>query len=275
MLTRIRNAALARHDRVEMPHSQLKEHVAACSSPRATSTTCASARATSARRSPSSALRARPPVGDRRHPSRVHPGPPRLRPPRPHRQRVCSGMGISILSTSRGVMTDREAQQAARRRRAALRGLVSAMTTHAQTNTTAEGFSSRASASGRSPCRRASARRSRTAPSRSRARRGRSRACFRRASPRRSRRAACSSRRRSRAATARASRASPGRSSAAWSRAWPRATRSTLQLVGTGYRAELKGQVLQPRPRLLAPHRLPAARRASSARSRATRREQS
>ncbi len=28
MLTRIRNAALARHDRVEMPHSKLKEHVA-------------------------------------------------------------------------------------------------------------------------------------------------------------------------------------------------------------------------------------------------------
>ena len=28
MLTRIRNAALARHDRVEMPHSYLKEHLA-------------------------------------------------------------------------------------------------------------------------------------------------------------------------------------------------------------------------------------------------------
>ena len=29
MLTRIRNAALAHHDRTEMPHSQLKEHLAA------------------------------------------------------------------------------------------------------------------------------------------------------------------------------------------------------------------------------------------------------
>jgi small subunit ribosomal protein S8 len=28
MLARIRNAALARHDRAEMPHSRLKEHVA-------------------------------------------------------------------------------------------------------------------------------------------------------------------------------------------------------------------------------------------------------
>jgi small subunit ribosomal protein S8 len=28
MLTRIRNGAMARHDRVEMPHSNLKEHVA-------------------------------------------------------------------------------------------------------------------------------------------------------------------------------------------------------------------------------------------------------
>ena len=28
MLTRIRNGALAHHDRVEMPHSRLKEHVA-------------------------------------------------------------------------------------------------------------------------------------------------------------------------------------------------------------------------------------------------------
>ncbi|MCL2450544.1 MAG: 30S ribosomal protein S8, partial [Polyangiaceae bacterium] len=28
MLTRIRNGAMARHDRVELPHSKLKEHVA-------------------------------------------------------------------------------------------------------------------------------------------------------------------------------------------------------------------------------------------------------
>src|SRR5580658_1785626 len=28
MLTRIRNASLARHDRADMPHSRLKEHVA-------------------------------------------------------------------------------------------------------------------------------------------------------------------------------------------------------------------------------------------------------
>ena len=47
-------------------------------------------------------------------------------------------------------------------------------------------------------------------------------------------------------------------------RASPRATRRRSQLVGTGYRAELKGQIAEPRARLLAPDRLPAARRAST-----------
>ena len=49
----------------------------------------------------------------------------------------------------------------------------------------------------------------------------------------------------------------------------------TLELVGTGYRAELKGTDAEPRARLLAPGRLPAARRASRRRSRPTRRARS
>ena len=113
MLTRIRNGALARHDRVEMPHSRLKEHVAAV-------------------------LKSEGYVDDVRVSEGDLPGPKTLtvvlrygrdrqsaidglrRVSTPGRRvyvrhdriaRVCSGMGISILSTSRGVMTDREARR--------------------------------------------------------------------------------------------------------------------------------------------------------------------
>ena len=51
----------------------------------------------------------------------------------------------------------------------------------------------------------------------------------------------CSSRRPSRAATARAFKGSRGRSSPAWSSGVAEGYTKTLQLVGTGYRAELKG----------------------------------
>jgi small subunit ribosomal protein S8 len=111
MLTRIRNATMARHDRVELPHSYLKEHLA-------------------------HVMKSEGYLDDVRVSEGVDPktltlvlrygrdkqsaidGVKRVSTPgrrvyvRHDRiQRVCSGMGISILSTSRGVMTDREARR--------------------------------------------------------------------------------------------------------------------------------------------------------------------
>ena len=111
MLTRIRNAGLARHDRTEVPASRLKEAVAHIL------------------KSEGFIADVRPSEGD---------GPKKLtivlkygrdrqsaidgvrRISRPGRRvyvrhdripRVLSGLGISILSTSRGLMSDREARR--------------------------------------------------------------------------------------------------------------------------------------------------------------------
>jgi small subunit ribosomal protein S8 len=111
MLTRIRNGAMAHHDRVEMPHSKLKEHVATVmraegylddvrtsenEDPKVLTVVLRYGRD---RESAIDGLRRVSTPGRRvyvRH-DRIN--------------RVCSGMGISILSTSRGVMTDREARR--------------------------------------------------------------------------------------------------------------------------------------------------------------------
>ena len=111
MLTRIRNAALARHDRVELPHSRLKENVAGVlksegylddvrvsegEDPKMLTLVMRYGRD---RASVIDGLRRVSTPGRRvyvRH-DRIN--------------RVCSGMGVSILSTSRGVMTDREARK--------------------------------------------------------------------------------------------------------------------------------------------------------------------
>jgi small subunit ribosomal protein S8 len=114
MLSRLRNGALARHDRVEMPHSNLKQHIA-------------------------ETLKIEGFVDDVRVSDAVADGGPKTltvvlrygrdrssaidgvrRVSAPGRRvyvrfdripRVRSGMGVSILSTSRGVMTDKEARK--------------------------------------------------------------------------------------------------------------------------------------------------------------------
>lgn len=113
MLTRIRNAALARHDRTEMPASRLKAAVAEI-------------------------LKSEGFIADVRPSESEGVGPKKLtivlkygrdrssaidgvrRVSRPGRRvyvrhdripRVFSGLGISILSTSRGLMSDREARR--------------------------------------------------------------------------------------------------------------------------------------------------------------------
>jgi small subunit ribosomal protein S8 len=111
MLTRIRNASMARHERAEMPHSRLKEHVAGVlkaegylddvrvSEGAEPKTLTVVLRYGRDRQSAIDGIRRVSSPG-----RRVYVRHDRI-------DRVCSGMGISILSTSRGVMTDREARR--------------------------------------------------------------------------------------------------------------------------------------------------------------------
>jgi small subunit ribosomal protein S8 len=111
MLTRIRNAALARHDRAEMPHSHLKEHIAhvlkgegyiddvrvgESEGPKVLTLVLRYGRD---RQSAIDGVRRISTPG-----RRVYVRFDRI-------PRVRSGMGVSILSTSRGVMTDKDARK--------------------------------------------------------------------------------------------------------------------------------------------------------------------
>ena len=110
MLTRIRNGALARHEAVEMPHSKLKEHLAGVlkgagyiddvrvsdEDPKVLTLVLRYGRD---KVSAIDGLRRVSTPGRRVYVRHDRIG------------KVCSGMGISILSTSRGVMTDREARK--------------------------------------------------------------------------------------------------------------------------------------------------------------------
>jgi small subunit ribosomal protein S8 len=111
MLARIRNAALARHERAEMPHSNLKEHLAGVlkgegfiddvrvSEGEGPKTLTLVLRYGRDRQSAIDGLRRVSTPG-----RRVYVRHDRI-------PRVRSGMGVSILSTSRGVMTDKEARR--------------------------------------------------------------------------------------------------------------------------------------------------------------------
>ncbi|MEO8801037.1 MAG: 30S ribosomal protein S8 [Polyangiaceae bacterium] len=116
MLTRIRNGALARHDRVNMPHSVLKErigyvlksegyvedvHVADApeGEPKGKRILSIVLRYGREKQSAIDGIR------------RVSSPGRRVYVPHDRIPRVVSGMGVSILSTSRGVMTDKEARK--------------------------------------------------------------------------------------------------------------------------------------------------------------------
>jgi small subunit ribosomal protein S8 len=112
MLSRIRNAALARHERAEMPHSNLKEHIATVLKGEGF---IDDVRVSEADEGPKTLVlvlrygrdRASAIDGVRRVSTpgrRVYVRHDRI-------PRVVSGMGVSILSTSRGVMTDKEARR--------------------------------------------------------------------------------------------------------------------------------------------------------------------
>jgi small subunit ribosomal protein S8 len=111
MLARIRNGSLARHDRVEMPHSNLKKHLAEVlksegfiddvrvSDGDGKKTLTLVLRYTREKASAIDGVRRVSAPG-----RRVYVRYDRI-------PRVRSGMGVSILSTSRGVMTDRQARE--------------------------------------------------------------------------------------------------------------------------------------------------------------------
>lgn len=111
MLARIRNASLARHDRAEMPHSFLKQDIAKVlkaegflddvreSEGEGPKTLTIVLRYGRDRSSAIDGIRRVSAPG-----RRVYVRHDRI-------PRVRSGMGISILSTSRGVMTDRQARE--------------------------------------------------------------------------------------------------------------------------------------------------------------------
>jgi small subunit ribosomal protein S8 len=111
MLARIRNGALARHDRVEMPHSNLKKHIADVlkaegyvddvreSDGEGKKTLTLVLRYGRGKDSAIDGVRRVSAPG-----RRVYVRHDRI-------PRVRSGMGISILSTSHGVMTDRQARE--------------------------------------------------------------------------------------------------------------------------------------------------------------------
>ncbi len=111
MLARLRNGALARHDRVEMPHSFLKQHIAEVlkgegfvddvrsSEGEGPKTLTVVLRYGRGKESAIDGVRRVSTPG-----RRVYVRFDRI-------PRVRSGMGVSILSTSKGVMTDKEAKK--------------------------------------------------------------------------------------------------------------------------------------------------------------------
>jgi small subunit ribosomal protein S8 len=111
LLARIRNGALARHDRVDVPHSKVKEHIAKVLKAEGFVDDVRVSDA-EGRRTLTIVLR----YGRGKESaidglSRVSSPGRRVYVRHDRIPRVRSGMGISILSTSRGVMTDKQARE--------------------------------------------------------------------------------------------------------------------------------------------------------------------
>jgi small subunit ribosomal protein S8 len=112
MLTRIRNGAMARHERVEMPHSKLKKHIADVLKAEGYVDDVRESEGTGGKKTLVVILR----YGRGKDCAidglrRVSAPGRRVYVRHDRIPRVRSGMGISILSTSRGVMTDRQARE--------------------------------------------------------------------------------------------------------------------------------------------------------------------
>jgi small subunit ribosomal protein S8 len=112
MLTRIRNASLARHDRAEMPHSMLKERVAHVLKSEGFLDDVRVNDGDDGKKKLLVVLR----YGRDRQSAidgvrRVSTPGRRVYVRHDRIPRVLSGMGVSILSTSQGVMTDKDARK--------------------------------------------------------------------------------------------------------------------------------------------------------------------
>ena len=118
MLTRIRNAVTAKHTRVDMPASRIKADIARSCRTKATSRASrCSTTPTARRRRPVKTLRLFLKYGP--HGEKLITGVQRISRPgrrvyfgRDDVPEVLAGLGTSILTTSRGVMTGREAVKA-------------------------------------------------------------------------------------------------------------------------------------------------------------------
>lgn len=118
MLTRIRNASMARHDRTEMPYSRLKEHVARVLKSEGfvddvrVSEAPADANGAGGHKQLTVVLRyGRDKQSALDGVRRVSTPGRRVYVRHDRIPRVLSGMGVSILSTSHGVMTDKDARK--------------------------------------------------------------------------------------------------------------------------------------------------------------------
>jgi small subunit ribosomal protein S8 len=116
MLTRLRNASRVRHEWVRMPGSKMKEEIAKILKREGY---IEDYRVVPAEAGPGTVLEVRLRyVGPRRRDpaisgiSRVSKPGLRVYTQASSIQRVLGGMGIAVLSTSKGLMTDREARQA-------------------------------------------------------------------------------------------------------------------------------------------------------------------
>ena len=115
MLARIRNGSLARHDRVEMPHSKLKKNVADVLKQEGFLDDVRESESTGeggGRKTLTLVLRYSKDKSSAIDGVRRVSAPGRRVYVRYDRiPRVRSGMGVSILSTSHGVMSDRQARE--------------------------------------------------------------------------------------------------------------------------------------------------------------------
>ena len=108
MLTRIRNAALARHERTLVPASKLKHHIAEILKSEGF---IADVRAEDDRHITIVLKYGRDRTSAIDGIKRISRPGRRVYVRHDHIPRVLSGMGIAILSTSRGVMSDKEARR--------------------------------------------------------------------------------------------------------------------------------------------------------------------
>ena len=112
MLTRIRNANKALHERVEMPASKLKVEIARILKEEGYVRDYHVVETGDALRRARDRAQVRPQPRARAHrpQARLQAGPPHLRR-KDRLPRVLGGMGIAILSTSRGLITCRTAER--------------------------------------------------------------------------------------------------------------------------------------------------------------------